>query len=95
MVISYLFPPRGGPEQVQEGRHKVLKSAKKYNREDKIAFMTGTMMGPAVTEVHEFTRLVERAITNGNSYFLPSFGFGESSMTLMKEFAKDIIPSFK
>ncbi len=34
------IPPRGGPQAVEEGRQKVLKSAKKYNREDKIAFMT-------------------------------------------------------
>lgn len=88
-------PPFHGPQKVKEGRERVLKSAKKHNREDKIAFMSGTMMGPKVTNVDEFTKLIESAIENGDKYFLPSFGHDEKSMQLMKDFASDVIPSFR
>ncbi|MFW9930082.1 MAG: LLM class flavin-dependent oxidoreductase [Candidatus Thorarchaeota archaeon] len=92
--IIYI-PPWGGPEKIAEGRKKVLKSAKENNREDKIAFMSGTMMGPRTTNVKEFTGLIESAVANKDKYFLPSFGRGEDAIKLMKEFAKEIIPSYK
>lgn len=89
------IPPRGGFEALQEGRKKVLQSAKEYNREDKVAFMSGTMMGPKVSEVKKFTPLIESAIANGDKIFLPSFGYGDEGLALMRKFAKEIIPSFK
>lgn len=89
------IPPHGGPEKVLEGRKRVIKSAKGLNREDKISFMSGTMMGPQVTEIKEFAKLVELSNEAGDKYFLPSFGRSDNSMELMTEFAKEIIPSFK
>ena len=88
------IPPMRGPEAVKEGRMRVLKSARNSNREDKISFMSGTMMGPPVSEIKGFTRLIELAVGAGDKYFLPSFGYGEKSIELMTKFAKEIIPSF-
>ncbi len=88
------IPPRGGPEKVQEGRERVVKSAKKYDREDKISFMSGTMMGPRITEIDAFMKFVETSKNNGDAYFLPSFDRSESGFDLMKNFANEIIPSF-
>ncbi|MHA1590899.1 MAG: LLM class flavin-dependent oxidoreductase [Candidatus Heimdallarchaeaceae archaeon] len=88
-------PPFSGPEAVLEGRKLVLKSAKNANREDKIAFMSGTMMGPPVTGIDEYNKMVESTVKSGDKYFLSSFGRGENSMDLMTKFAKEIIPSYK
>lgn len=89
------IPPRGGPEKVVEGRQKVLESARKHNREDKVGFMSGSMMGPPVTEIDAFMKAVETAQENGDKYYLPSFGRDENSMTFMRRFAKEVIPSFR
>jgi alkanesulfonate monooxygenase SsuD/methylene tetrahydromethanopterin reductase-like flavin-dependent oxidoreductase (luciferase family) len=89
------IPPWGGPEKLVEGRKRVLKSARKYNREDKIGFMSGTMMGPQVTETDAFMKAVGVAKENGDEYFLPSFGRDENTTNLMRDFARDVIPSFR
>ncbi len=89
------IPPWGGPEAVIEGRKRVLKSARNSNREDKIAFMSGTMMGPQATEIDKFMKMVELAVESGAKYYMPSFGNREDSIDLMTKFAKDVIPSFR
>jgi alkanesulfonate monooxygenase SsuD/methylene tetrahydromethanopterin reductase-like flavin-dependent oxidoreductase (luciferase family) len=88
------IPPWGGPEKVVEGRQRVLKSARKYNREDKIGFMSGTMMGTQVTDIDAFMKAVDTAQEKGDKYFLPSFGRDENTMNLMRDFAKEVMPSF-
>ncbi|MHA1199142.1 MAG: LLM class flavin-dependent oxidoreductase [Candidatus Heimdallarchaeaceae archaeon] len=89
------IPPWGGPEAIVEGRKRVLKSARNANREDKINFMSGTMMGPPVADIDEFMKRVESAAESGDKYFLQSFGQGENSMEIMIQFAKEVIPSFR
>ncbi|MEE9411356.1 MAG: hypothetical protein V3V41_10550, partial [Candidatus Heimdallarchaeota archaeon] len=89
------IPPWGGPEKVKEGRKRVIQSAKDSKREDKVSFMSGTMMGPQVSEIKEFMSQVEIANELGDKYFLPSFGRTENSMNLMNRFAKEVIPSFR
>ncbi len=89
------IPPWGGPEKVKEGRKRVMKSAKNSNREDKIAFMSGTMMAPQVAEIDEFMKSVESAAEADDKYYLTSFGRTENSMNLMNRFAKEVIPSFR
>ncbi|MCG3221235.1 MAG: LLM class flavin-dependent oxidoreductase [Candidatus Heimdallarchaeota archaeon] len=89
------IPPWGGPEKIEEGRKRVMTSAKIMNREDEISFMSGTMMGPQVNEIDEYSKRVELAVKSGDRYFLPSFGNREDSLELMIKFAKEVIPSFK
>ena len=89
------IPPWGDPSQLQEKRERVVKSAIKYNREDKIHFMTGTMMGPQVSTLDDFQKNVENAVNAGNDYFMPTFGRGEEALKLMGSFAKDIMPSYQ
>ena len=89
------IPPWGGPEKIEEGRKRVMKSAKIMNREDEISFMSGTMMGPQVNEIDEYSKRVELAVKSGDRYFLASFGNREDSLELMIKFAKEVIPSFK
>ncbi len=88
-------PPWGGPEKVVEGRQRVLESARKYNREDKVGFMSGSMMGPPVTEIDVFRNSIQTAQANGDKYYLCSFGRDENTMDLMREFSREIIPSFR
>ncbi|MHA1954732.1 MAG: LLM class flavin-dependent oxidoreductase [Candidatus Heimdallarchaeaceae archaeon] len=89
------IPPWGGPEKVEEGRKVVMKSAEAMKRENKISFMSGTMMGPQVSEIDEYSRRVELTVESGDRYFLSSFGNREDSFELMIKFAKEVIPSFK
>ena len=89
------IPPWGGSEKIEEGRKRVMKSAKIMNREDEISFMSGTMMGPQVNEIDEYSKRVELAVESGDRYFLASFGNREDSLELMIKFAKEVIPSFK
>ncbi|OLS27936.1 MAG: Alkanesulfonate monooxygenase [Candidatus Heimdallarchaeota archaeon LC_2] len=87
-------PTWGGLEKAAEGRQRVLDSARKYNRADKIGFMSGTMMGPPVTEINSFMKAIEAAQENGDKYFLPSFGRDENTMNLLRQFSKEVMPSF-
>lgn len=92
--IVYM-PNRGDPTQVKEKRERVVKSAIKHNREDKIHFMSGTMMGPQMPDIASFEKTVQQAEADGNDYFLPSFGRGEESLKLMRSFAKEIMSSYQ
>ncbi|MCG3226066.1 MAG: LLM class flavin-dependent oxidoreductase [Candidatus Heimdallarchaeota archaeon] len=89
------IPPWGGPEKIEQGRKRVMNSAEAMNRKDKVSFMSGTMMGPQVNEIDEYSRRVELAVESGDRYFLASFGNREDSLELMIKFAKEVIPSFK
>ena len=87
-------PPWGNPQQNQEKNQPLKESAKKQDRLNKISFMSGTMMGPSTARNGEYPKLIETAGKNGDKIFMPSFGRGDSAMKLMKDFAKEIIPSF-
>ena len=89
------IPPFKGPEFIPIAREKVISSARKYNREQKIEFITGNMMGPRIDKVNDFVKLIDQAIESKHNYFLISFGGSEKSLDLMKEFAKEILPSYR
>ena len=82
-------------EKFNEMKNRVMNSAKKHNRENKINFMSGRMGGTNINNVKEYSKVIESAIANGNNYFMVSFGQGKEGLALMKDFAKEIIPSFK
>ncbi len=90
--IVYL-PPFGEYDPV-EARKTVLHAAKSANRADKIGFMAGGMMGRKITEMDEFMKLVESAKDAGDQYYLVSLPRDETGMETIREFAKEIIPSF-
>lgn len=87
-------PPWSDSQEFQNRKQRVIDSAKKHDRLNKIEFMSGTMMGPATGDLKTYPQLIENAIKNGDKIFLPSFGRGDSALILLKGFAKDIIPSF-
>jgi alkanesulfonate monooxygenase SsuD/methylene tetrahydromethanopterin reductase-like flavin-dependent oxidoreductase (luciferase family) len=87
-------PPFRGPHAVEEGRKKVLQSAEKWNRVNKVSFMGGSMMGQAITDTKEHITRIEAAINSSDSYYLVSFERTEQGLESMDNFAKDVIPSF-
>lgn len=87
-------PPWGEPEEFKKKKDRVIKFAKKYNREDKLNFMAGILGGQSVQDVKEYTKLIETAKSDGNKYFMVSFNRDKDGVKFMKEFAKEIIPSF-
>ncbi len=88
-------PPWGDPSQFKEKKDRVLRSAKKNNRENKLNFVGGMIGGgPKVENIKDYTEIIESAKTEGNKYFMISFNRDTDGLKLMKEFAKEIIPSF-
>ena len=75
-------------------KNLVINSAKKNNSQNTINFMSGGMGGTKITNVKEYSAILESAISNGNAYFMVSFGPGKEGLMVMKDFAKEIIPSF-
>lgn len=80
------------------GKEKVLASAKRYNREDQIAFMKGSMhpgfqQGPFNS--NEQIKNVEAAIEAGANYYQISFPRNEQFLESLSKFAKEVIPAFR
>jgi alkanesulfonate monooxygenase SsuD/methylene tetrahydromethanopterin reductase-like flavin-dependent oxidoreductase (luciferase family) len=92
------IPPFPGGSSFEEGKEKVLRSAEKANRHDKIAFMKGSMvpgfsMGPFDSK--ELIKSVEAAKEAGASYYQVSFPRNEEYIASLGKFAKEVMPSFK
>lgn len=85
------FPPWPGSDP-EEMKQIILKSARNYNRVDKVSFMVGEMR-PIDTE--EYFSKVEQAVDLGASYFLASFQRSENFEDEMRKFVNDVMPSFK
>lgn len=88
-------PPWGEPAEYETRRERVKTFAKKYNRLNKVNFMGGTMMGAKVDKAKDFVPLIEKAKSEGNSYFMVSFERSDVGLKMLKDFGKEIIPSFK
>jgi alkanesulfonate monooxygenase SsuD/methylene tetrahydromethanopterin reductase-like flavin-dependent oxidoreductase (luciferase family) len=93
-------PPPGFPyeEGFVNGKTKVLKSAEKYNRADKINFAAGEP-GPD-TRMREsdfgfLSKQIESASKLGTSYFLVVLPRNSMLIESIEKFAKDILLSFK
>ncbi|MHA1948380.1 MAG: LLM class flavin-dependent oxidoreductase [Candidatus Thorarchaeota archaeon] len=91
--IAYL-PPFGDYDPV-EARKTIMKAAKKANREDKISFMGGSMMGQRITDTSEFMKAVESSIETGDKYYIVSPPRDETDFKTLRDFAKEVMPSFK
>ena len=87
-------PPWGEPEEFKAKKDRVIQFAKKHNRENKLNFMSGILGGQSVQNIKEYTKLIEKAKADGNKYFMVSFNRDKGGVEFMKEFAKEIIPSF-
>jgi alkanesulfonate monooxygenase len=82
------------PEDYAVMKDQVLKAAERANRVDKIAFMTGAMGSRRPYDSREYVKRVEMAVETGASYFLTAFPQTEF-INSMKNFSKDVMPSFK
>jgi alkanesulfonate monooxygenase SsuD/methylene tetrahydromethanopterin reductase-like flavin-dependent oxidoreductase (luciferase family) len=92
--ICYI-PQFEGAEGYEERKDKVLKSAKKANRANKIAFMAGALSSWTPPDSKEYIKKVEAAIEEGVRYFLTSFPRNEEIIHSIRSFAQEIMPSFK
>ncbi len=88
--ICFLPPwPGSDPEEM---RKIVIESARFHNRVDEVSFMAGEMRPP---DVEEYRTKVEQAVDSGAGYFLASFQRGTKMTDTIKQFAEEIIPSFR
>ena len=83
------------PRDYEKGKEKVLRSAKRVDRVDKIAFMAGALSSTTLYNKKEYFGKVEAAIETGASYFLTPFPQTEEFIDSMRRFAREVIPSFK
>ncbi|MBY8998162.1 MAG: LLM class flavin-dependent oxidoreductase [Candidatus Thorarchaeota archaeon] len=91
--IIYL-PPFGNYDPV-EAKKTVIQAAEKANRADKIGFMGGSMMGQRITEMNEFMKAIESAKDAGDKYYVVTQPRDEPGLETIRNFAKDIMPSFR
>ncbi len=89
------YVPQFQGESYEEGKNKVLRTAERENRADKIAFMAGSLGSGAAYSSKAYFKEVEAATEKGASYFLTSFPRNEEIIASMSRFAEEVIPSFK
>jgi alkanesulfonate monooxygenase SsuD/methylene tetrahydromethanopterin reductase-like flavin-dependent oxidoreductase (luciferase family) len=93
--ICFIPPFSQTPDFYEKGKAIVLEAAEKAHRKDKIAFMAGDMGTQEPFSTKGCSRRIEAAINAGASYFLISFPHSENRTALMKEFAKEVVPSYE
>lgn len=91
--ICYI-PQFQSSDSYEEGREKVLKTAEKVNRTNKIAFMAGALSSWTPYDTKVYFSKVEAALEKGASYFLTSFPRTEELINSIRRFSKEVIPSF-
>ena len=89
--IVYLSQRGDTKEVYDKKKAKVINSAKKNNRESKISFMSGQQT--KMESIKDYVKILEDAKVNGNTYFMVSFNL-EDDLKEVKDFAKEILPSF-
>jgi hypothetical protein len=77
------------------GKEKVMESARKHNRTDKIAFMAGSMGSRGPYDLNRYSERVDSAVEFGASYFLTSFPRTNTFIESMRRFSKDVMPSYR
>lgn len=92
--ICYI-PQFRSAEDYEEKKKKVLKTAERENRANKLAFMAGVLGSRTRYDSKEYLEKVEAAIEAGASYFLVSFPRDEKVIDSIRRFAREIMPSFK
>lgn len=93
--ICFIPPFSQTPNFFEKGKAIVLKAAERANRKVKIEFMAGFMGSREPFSIQRSFERIEAALKIGASYFLISFPQNESLHHAMKEFAKEVIPSYK
>jgi alkanesulfonate monooxygenase SsuD/methylene tetrahydromethanopterin reductase-like flavin-dependent oxidoreductase (luciferase family) len=76
---------------------KIAQDAARHNgREEKLAFADMVMFPREGSKYdrEQYRTMVEKAVSLGSKYFIVPFPFGEY-MNSMKDFARNIIPSFE
>jgi alkanesulfonate monooxygenase SsuD/methylene tetrahydromethanopterin reductase-like flavin-dependent oxidoreductase (luciferase family) len=91
--IIYL-PPFGNYDPVK-AKKTIMKAAEKTNRADQIGFMSGSMMGQRITDTAEFLKAVESAKDAGDRYYLVPLPRDASGLETIRNFAKEVMPSFR
>jgi len=91
-----LIPPFSQtPNFYEKAKAIVLKAAEGANRKNKIEFMSGFMGSREPFSIKRNFERIEAAIKNGASYFLISFPQNKNLNHVMKEFAMEVMPSYK
>lgn len=94
--ICYVMSRDMNIEEIQKSKEKVLKSAERVNRADKIAFASGF---PSTRQdqydPNEYFRNIESAVECGATYYITPFPATQDFVRYMKNFAKEIMPTFK
>ena len=93
--ICFIPPFSQTPDFYEKSKAIVLKAAERANRKDKIEFMAGFMGSREPFSIQRSFERIEAALKIGASYFLISFPKTENLHNLMKEFAKEVMPSYK
>jgi alkanesulfonate monooxygenase SsuD/methylene tetrahydromethanopterin reductase-like flavin-dependent oxidoreductase (luciferase family) len=84
-------------DHYRRAKEKVMKAAKKHNREKDVAFMFGGFTLQTIYQDYdtaEYSLRVQTAADFGAKYFLTPFPGGRQ-IESMQQFAKEIMPSFK
>ncbi len=93
--ICFIPPFNREPGFYAKSKAVVLRVAEKENRRDKIEFMAGEMGGSEPFSIRECSARIEAAEKDGASYFLVSFPRTQNRSALMRDFAKEVIPSHR
>lgn len=91
----FIPPFYENPDYYQRGKAIVLKAAEKADRRDNIAFMDGDMGTQEPFSKKRTVERIETAIKNGASYFLISFPQTTNRAASMREFAKEVMTSYR
>jgi alkanesulfonate monooxygenase SsuD/methylene tetrahydromethanopterin reductase-like flavin-dependent oxidoreductase (luciferase family) len=92
--ICFIPPFSQTPDFYERGKTIVSRAAEKEDRKDKIAFMAGDMGLQEPFSIRRCSKRIEAAIETGANYFLVSFPQTKNRTTLMKEFAREVMPSY-
>jgi alkanesulfonate monooxygenase SsuD/methylene tetrahydromethanopterin reductase-like flavin-dependent oxidoreductase (luciferase family) len=87
------IPPWVGPKY-SEIKTKILRAAEESGRTNQLAFMMGGLGSRESFDLDELTKKIETSVKLGAKYYLTSFP-RNTIFDSMKQFAEEILPSFK
>ncbi len=77
----------------EKARMIVGQEARRFGRQNKVAFCAGSVRGGEKFNVKTMEQDVEKAAKDGASYYLMAFPPGDNYLDSMREFARTILPS--
>lgn len=93
--ICFIPPFSQASDFYEKGKAIVLNAAEKEGRIDRIEFMAGDMGGYESFSLRKSSDRIEVAKKNGASFFLVSFPQTKDRFHLMRDFAKEVMSSFR